>query len=121
MRLKASKNKKAESPIELYTSVPYNLMDYFEWDENKRLLNVKKHDLDFIDAIHVFDDYNYVERETKRNNEERIEIIGKVESILFVVYVNRSFKKRIISARKANLKERKYYEFINAKKPDRLG
>jgi len=29
----------------------------FEWDENKRIANILKHNFDFIDAILVFDDY----------------------------------------------------------------
>ena len=27
----------------------------FEWDENKRIQNIKKHNIDFVEAILVFD------------------------------------------------------------------
>ncbi|MEI7825057.1 MAG: BrnT family toxin [Chlorobiaceae bacterium] len=32
----------------------------FEWDEDKRLLNLKKHHLDFIDARLFFDGRNTI-------------------------------------------------------------
>jgi uncharacterized protein len=86
-------------------------MSKFEWDENKRVLNIEKHGIDFIDAIYIFDDVNRIELETFRNNEQRFLTIGKVENvIILVVYVNRGDKRRIISARRAHIEERKYYE-----------
>jgi uncharacterized DUF497 family protein len=27
----------------------------FEWDENKRLLNLRDHEVDFIDMVQIFD------------------------------------------------------------------
>lgn len=111
MQLKTSKNKKAESPIELYTSLTYNLFDYFEWDENKREINIRKHGIDFIRALDIFEDVKRIERLTIKKGELRIEAIGQViDSIIFVVYVHRDDKKRIISARKASRMERKLYE-----------
>ena len=86
-------------------------MNKFEWDENKRLINIEKHSIDFVDAIGVFDDVNRIELETTRNNERRFLTIGKIEGvIILVVYANRDDKIRIISARRASIEERKYYE-----------
>jgi uncharacterized DUF497 family protein len=84
----------------------------FEWDENKRLLNLKKHGIDFPDAIQIFFDTNRLEAISERQNYEEIrwKVIGKVEeNILFVVYTKRDSKYRIISARKAHKNERKIY------------
>ena len=33
----------------------------FEWDEEKNLLNQKKHKISFETATYVFDDENYIE------------------------------------------------------------
>lgn len=86
-------------------------MSRFEWDENKRALNIEKHGIDFLDVICVFDDINRIELETIRNNEHRLLTIGKIEDVIvLVIYVNRGEKKRIISARRASIEERKYYE-----------
>lgn len=32
----------------------------FEWDEQKRLLNLQKHGIDFVDVQKLFDDEIYV-------------------------------------------------------------
>ena len=32
----------------------------FEWDQNKATRNLKKHNIDFADAVTVFDDFNAV-------------------------------------------------------------
>jgi len=32
----------------------------FEWDENKRLSNLAKHGLDFVDAVVVFSDQHLI-------------------------------------------------------------
>ncbi len=86
-------------------------MNRFEWDENKRLLNIEKHGIDFVDALHIFDDVDRIELETFRNNEQRFLTIGQVEGVvILLVYVNRAEKVRIISARRASFEERKYYE-----------
>lgn len=86
----------------------------FEWDENKNQSNWVKHRIDFADAIHVFLDSDRVEREDSRKKygETRSQTIGKTEQgVMFVIYTERSGNTiRIISARKANKRERQYYE-----------
>lgn len=87
----------------------------FEWDENKNAINMAKHKIDFADALHVFLDEARIEREDTRKDygESRYQTIGMTEyGILFVIYTEREPKGtiRLISARKANAREKKYYE-----------
>ena len=88
----------------------------FEWDENKDRLNQKNHDgISFEYAARVFLDSKRIEMLDENHSdesEERYNVIGCVERILFVVYTERgSDKIRIISARRATPKEDKlYYE-----------
>ena len=85
----------------------------FEWDENKRLENLTKHGIDFVAALLVFEDANRKEFVDDRKNygEKRIRSIGKVknELIVSVISTDRNNKIRIISARRANQKEREEY------------
>lgn len=85
-------------------------MKYFEWDENKRVFNLEKHGIDFIDAILIFDDPNRIELESSRKGELRCQTIGVVyDVILFLVYTVRGKNRRIISVRRASKNERKAY------------
>lgn len=83
----------------------------FEWDEEKNRTNFRKHNIDFNDAAKVFADENRVERldEFHSDDEDRWQVIGMVDDILFVVYTEREYKTRLISARLANKKERRIY------------
>ena len=87
-------------------------MDY-EWDEDKRLSNIRKHGIDFVAAIDVFDDVERLETfDDGDYNEERIQTIGQAKpGILFVVYTLRDDDTvtRIISARLANKREKARY------------
>ncbi|TOQ18293.1 BrnT family toxin, partial [Vibrio parahaemolyticus] len=51
----------------------------FEWDENKNLINMAKHKIDFADAVHIFLDTSRIEREDTRSDygEARFQTIGK--------------------------------------------
>jgi uncharacterized DUF497 family protein len=86
----------------------------FEWDENKNIINRSKHKIDFADAIQVFFDDRRITRHDNRNDygEDRYQVIGMAyERVLFVVYTERNENTiRVISARKANKKERLAYE-----------
>ena len=90
-------------------------MKLFEWDESKREINFGKHEIDFIDAVEIFNDPDRIELESIRSGEKRFQTIGMThEIILFLVYNRRGKKKRIISARRASKNERKaYYEEKN--------
>lgn len=86
----------------------------FEWDENKNDLNKLKHKIDFMDAIQVFyDDFRLTNLDDRLDyGENRYQVIGMANSrVLFVVYTERSGNTiRVISARKANKRERAVYE-----------
>lgn len=86
----------------------------FEWDETKRQINLSKHGIDFVAAATIFDDIERIETEDDRQDygEIRIQVIGEAKpGILFVVYTERDSGNtyRIVSARKANKKERALY------------
>jgi uncharacterized DUF497 family protein len=86
----------------------------FEWDERKSAANLRKHGVAFSDAITVLssDDRAITLFEETAGNEERYVTIGTdaLGRILVVVYAVRGRYVRIISARRANKRERKEYE-----------
>lgn len=87
----------------------------FEWDDGKNALNKQNHKLDFADAVHIFLDNSRIEREDTRNNygERRFQTFGMTEfGVLVVVYTLRDSNNviRLISARKANKREKKAYD-----------
>lgn len=94
----------------------------YEWDENKNKQNLEKHGVCFTLAIEVFSDPNAVVQFNREiENEVRNQIIGKIDDawvILFVVFTHRGSKIRLISARKANKRERAIYERQNEKRTD---
>lgn len=83
----------------------------FEWDEEKAATNWKKHRVNFFNATRVFEDENRIEYyDTAHSDEEdRYITIGMADDVLFVVYVERRERIRIISARRATRKERRLY------------
>lgn len=86
------------------------IMNKFEWDENKRTLNLEKHGIDFVDAIDVFMDLSRIEFESIRDGELRYQTIGSVNDVvLLVVYTYRGSTVRLISARRASKNEREAY------------
>ena len=84
----------------------------FEWDEEKRALNLDKHGIDFIDAKELWSGavLEAVSPQTQ-HNEERIVAIGKIEGrCIAVIYTWRGDNRRLISARKARRNEQQAYE-----------
>ena len=85
----------------------------FEWDENKRIANLAKHNIDFADVWAVFEDERKFEFVDYRKDygEKRQRTIGLVHNVLVVavIHTQRNSKTRIISARRANKKEREDY------------
>lgn len=82
----------------------------FEWDENKNEVNKRLHGVDFETAARVFRDPNAVHFLDPYPDEERWNIIGFADNLLFVVYTERKGGvTRIISARKANKEEENGY------------
>lgn len=85
----------------------------FEWDNDKARRNLQKHGIDFDDAVLVFYDFGRIEQFDSDGDygEDRWATVGLAHSVLiYVVYTVRANETiRIISARKANAKERGEY------------
>ena len=88
----------------------------FNWDENKNIINVKKHGISFEEAKIVFEDINAIlfDDPDHSNNEERFLIIGmsisKGVCVVSHCYYEADSAIRIISARKATKTEQKVYD-----------
>ena len=94
----------------------------FEWDDEKNRINIEKHSVDFNDAIDIFQNIRLTVVDKRRDYGETRKIsIGKINNnICIVVYTERKDVIRIISARKANQRERrKYYEHIERAKTEK--
>ena len=83
----------------------------FEWDEEKRLVNLAKHGIDFERATRIFDGPTLESPDERRDyGEQRIGAYGMADGeVLFVVYAGRGNRRRLISARKAGSYEREAY------------
>ena len=86
----------------------------FEWDAEKAQKNLENHRVSFELASLVFTDPDRVTMQDTRQDygEERLIILGQVEGrVLVVVSTERvdPLRTRIISAQKANKRERKRY------------
>lgn len=84
----------------------------FEWDTNKAQVNLKKHGVTFEEAAEAFFDPFYQMGDATVSGEQREFILGYslAYRILFVVYLERNQRTRIISARPATPMEKKLYE-----------
>lgn len=87
----------------------------FEWDEDKRLANIKNHGIDFSDVSEVFDgDVFTIEDDRYSYGEQRFVTFGLLKSLVVaVVNTDRGELIRIISIRKATKNEyRSYFQAI---------
>ncbi|NCN71830.1 MAG: BrnT family toxin [Betaproteobacteria bacterium] len=90
----------------------------FEWDEAKALRNLRKHGVAFDDAVGVFADPFAVMRQDRiEGGELRWQTIGRVDGHLVLLVAHTVYETqddmeviRIISARRADRKERQRYE-----------
>jgi uncharacterized DUF497 family protein len=84
-----------------------------EWDEEKARINLAIHKVSFETAQYIFFDTERLERSDRSaenlSGEERLQTLGMVDEVLFVVYTERGENKRLISARRANKAERRSY------------
>ncbi len=88
----------------------------FEWDEAKRLTNLRKHGIDFIEVPALFDgDTVTVEDDRYSYGEQRFVTFGLLQGrVVAVVHTEREECIRIISARKAtNYEQRTYFEQLS--------
>ena len=83
----------------------------FEWDEKKRLSNLKKHGIDFNDAKTVFSGLVYTTIDDRFNyGEMRYFSYGVLDGEIVVVAHTETEKSiRIISAREATKNEKLYF------------
>ncbi len=85
----------------------------FEWDERKRLANLAKHEIDFIDVMRMFAGPTIsVQDMRKAYGEVRFIAFGLLDGrALVATYTLRGTSVRLISARVASRRERaKYYD-----------
>ncbi len=86
----------------------------FEWDEDKRLANIKKHGLDFADADLVFDGRPVSTTTSSRDDEERyVTAAIHLERFITVVWTRRGEKIRVISMRRTRDAEKRAYRQLH--------
>jgi uncharacterized DUF497 family protein len=84
----------------------------YEWDLKKAEQNLRKHGVEFVDAVIVLDDDRAVTLVDEHPSEERYVTFGSDAHgrVLAISYAVRGSAIRIISARKATSRERAQYE-----------
>ncbi len=105
----------------IYVHFVLTLIVDFEWDEEKNRLNIEKHGISFEEAVHVFDDVHLSRPDTREDyGEVRTITIGMIAGtvVAVVVHTDRDEAIRIISARKANKRERSDYHAYCTKKSE---
>lgn len=83
----------------------------FEWDETKRINNIRKHGFDFIDVSIIFEeDIVTIEDERFNYGEQRFVTLGLWQGqVITIVHTEQEEYIRIISARKATRYEQQIY------------
>jgi uncharacterized protein len=86
----------------------------FEWDPNKSAKNIKKHGVSFTEAATVFGDPLSTTFPDPDHSiqENRFIIVGSSNTgkLIVIAHIYRNNRVRIISARGATRRERKFYE-----------
>ncbi|PHS05871.1 MAG: hypothetical protein COA78_14885 [Blastopirellula sp.] len=83
--------------------------DTYEWNEAKRQSNLEKHGVDFANVV-LLDWAAALSATQVVSGEVRILVLAPVSKRIYaLVYTMRNTKKRIISFRKANKREVRYY------------
>ena len=87
-------------------------MDRFEWDPKKEAQNVHKHGIDFTTASSIWHGRVFERVHNRRDyGEIRFQAFGTAENrILTVISTRRGEARRIISARRANFREKRLFE-----------
>ena len=86
-------------------------MSGFEWDEDKNLINQRKHGISFEEAATIFDGPVLSLEDEGRHDELRERSYGLIGGVVVVcvIHTDRNGVTRIISARKATANERKHF------------
>jgi hypothetical protein len=86
----------------------------FEWDPDKAAANVKKHGVDFSEAMTVFGDPLEVTITDPDHSDDESRLLSLGVSsrgrLLVVAYTEREGRTRLINAREATAHERRQYE-----------
>jgi len=84
----------------------------YEWDPKKAEQNLRKHGVEFVDAVIVLNDDRAVTLMDEHPSEERYVTFGSDAHgrVLAISYTVRGSAIRIISARKATSRERAQYK-----------
>jgi len=86
----------------------------YEWDETKRLINIRKHGFDFRDAQDILEEAHVVIPSRHDGPEPRQLAIGLLQGrFVTVIYTMREETFRIISMRSARDEERRRYEALH--------
>ncbi len=90
----------------------------FEWDEAKRLSNIEKHGIDFLDADLVFAGPLLIGQARTVDGEKREMAVGALHDVFVTtVFVKRGDVIRIISMRRARREESKRYQELLKGRP----
>ena len=86
----------------------------FEWDKGNISKNWEKHKVTHLECEEIFFNEPLIVQQDKTHStsEERYFALGKTDRgrVLFVVFTIRGDRIRVISARDASKKERRYYQ-----------
>lgn len=87
------------------------------WDESKRLVNLEKHGLDFVDACEILESRYRLDVPVMRKGEARVQSFSYVMArlaVLTVVHLDRENATRIVSFRPASQTEAEaYHEWLS--------
>ncbi len=89
----------------------------FTWDEAKRQENLRKHGLDFADAVRVFAGEVFRREDARyQYDQQRMIAIGMLDAVtVLVVHVESEQTIRVISMRRADKHETKiYFDYITS-------
>jgi uncharacterized DUF497 family protein len=81
------------------------------WDEKKRLANIKAHGLDFVGCEAIWDNFTVTREDVRKPyREQRLVVFGRLHrQVVVLVYTERRSGPHIISLRKAEKYEARYY------------
>ena len=90
----------------------------FEWDEKKNRKNIRRHKVSFELAREVFrDPFCLTIEDRTQEGEDRFWTVGSIQDLVVLIVVHTTYADdkgeeviRIISARKATPRERRWYE-----------
>ena len=83
----------------------------FSWDEAKRRLNLRKHGIEFEDAVRIFRGLTFTAEDMREDyGEHRFQTLGLLEDqLVSVTHTERGDDIRIIFIRKATRDEAQFY------------